>query len=325
MDRLLSLSSIMGGSLKSKGVRDKEELDYYIESKMWGGDLYMKLLTKKKIFVFNDYGIPIVKYRLTDGRYYYNPTTVCIWGFYNLKRVKQGDYEGLTYIRNCVEWLYDNSEETNYGGSVWRYGMDWQTHGLKVGWISGMTQGLAISLLLRCAKLFGRLEYLGLAEKAFHPMTVPVEEGGAAIVSDDFYWVEEIPSKNPSFVLNGFIFALFGVYDLCRFTGKKMYKEWFDKAILTLVKMLPRFDLGTWSRYDLGLKVVRSKTNLLLEKILSSGEMHNIATPSYNALHVDQLRALYEITGVTQFSYYAKRWSLNPLKYVEFLTYLLST
>jgi hypothetical protein len=228
-------------------------------------------------------------------------------------------------VRNCVEWLSDNSEETSYGGSVWRYNMDWPVHGLKSGWISGMSQGLAISLLLRGEALFKKHEYVELAEKSFSPMTVPVEKGGVAIIKDDFYWIEEIPSKSPSLVLNGFIFAIFGIYDLYRFTGKHLYKKWFDRAILTLVKTLPRYDLGTWSRYDLGLKVIASKMNVLFGKILSSGEKHNIASPSYNMLHVNQLRELYKMTGIPQFGYYSKKWGLNPLKYAEFLTYLLST
>lgn len=286
----------------------------------------MRLLIRKKLFLFRDEGIPIVKYRFTDLLNYYNPATVSIWGFYNLnKYVKRGDCQRLAYVRNCVKWLYDNAEETSYGGSIWRYNMDWPAHGMKSGWISGMSQGLAISLLLRGEVLFKKHEYAELAEKSFYPMTVPVEKGGVAIIKDDFYWIEEIPSKNPSLVLNGFIFALFGIYDLYRFTGKNSYKKWFDRATLTLAKMLPRYDLGTWSRYDLGLKVIRSKMNVLLGKILSPDEKHNIATPSYNTLHVNQLNVLYKITGIHQFRYYSRRWGLNPLKYAEFLTYLLST
>lgn len=298
-------------------------LNYYVENIF--SDFYMRLLIRKKVFSFNNDGVPIVRDILVDGKCRYNPATVCIWGLDNLNKYLQGETWKLMYVRNCAEWLEDNAEKTTYGSFAWKHYVDWPLHGLKSGYISGMAQALAISLLLRSAILFKRREHSKLAEESFNPMIVPIEKGGVAIIKNDFYWVEEIPSKTPSLVLNGFIFALFGIYDLYRFTGRKMYKEWFDKAILTLVKMLPRYDLGTWSRYDLGLKVVRSKTNLLLEKVLSSGEMHNIATPSYNALHVAQLRALYKITGVTQFSYYAKRWSLNPLKYVENLTYLLST
>jgi heparosan-N-sulfate-glucuronate 5-epimerase len=301
----------------------KSDLCYYVERIF--PDFYVKLLIRKEIFLFDDCGVPIVRDVLVDGKCRYNPATVCIWGLENLSKYLRGETWRLIYVRNCAKWLEDNAEKTAYGSFVWRHNVDWQLHGLKSGYISGMAQGLAISLLLRGAILFKRYEYSKLAEESFNPMILPIEKGGVAIIKNDFYWAEEIPSKTPSLVLNGFIFSLFGIYDLYRFVGKKMYKEWFDKGILTLLKMLPRYDLRTWSRYDLGLKVIRSKTNLLLEKILSSGEMHNIATPSYNVLHVDQLRALYEITGATQFSYYAKRWSLNPLKYIEFLTYLLST
>jgi hypothetical protein len=288
-------------------------------------DFYYRLLIRKKIFLFGDDGIPIVRDVLVDGKCRYNPSTVCIWGLDNLNKYLHGETWKLMYVRNCAKWLEDNAEKTTYGGLVWRHNVDWQLHDLKSGYISGMAQGLAISLLLRSAILFKRYEYSRLAEESFSSMIMPVEDGGVAIIKDDFYWIEEIPSKSPTLVLNGFIFALFGVYDLYRFTGKEAYKKWFDRGILTLVRMLPRYDLGTWSRYDLGLKVVRSKTNVLLGKVLSSGEMHNIATPSYNVLHVEQLKRLYEITGLSQFRYYSRRWSINPLKYTEYLTYLYST
>jgi len=311
-----------GREIQLNNVSD-EDLRYYIDK--IHGDFYMRLLVREKIFLFGDDGIPTVKYTLTDGRYHHNPATVCIWGLDNLnKYIKHGKHENLAYVRNCAKWLSNNLEEASYGGFVWRYHMDW-LHNLKSGFISGMAQGLAISLLLRSAALFKKHEYLELAEEAFNPMIVPVENGGVAIVKDDFYWIEEAPSKSPTLVLNGFIYALFGVYDLYRFTGKEAYKKWFDRGIRTLITMLPRYDLGIWSRYDLGLKVVRSKTNVLLEKVLSPSEMHNIATPSYNRLHVEQLKKLYEITGLAQFRYYSRRWSINPLKYTQYLTYLLAT
>jgi len=309
----------------TKSKRSQESIrapDYYVE--IWS-DSFLRGLIRNRILLFGDDGIPIVRYVLTDQRNYYNPSTVSIWGFYNLKKyIKQGKRENLSFIRRCLEWLCDNSEETDYGGLVWRYSMAWPEHGLKPGWMSGMAQGLGISLLLRGSVLFKNPEYVEVAEKSFLPMTVSVVEGGVSIIKDDFYWMEEIPSKNPSFVLNGFIFALFGIYDLYTFTGKDLYKTWFDRATSTLVRLLPKYDLGTWSRYDLGLKVVRSKSNLLLSRVLpNAAEMHNIASPTYNVIHISQLKKLYELTGIQQFKYFSRKWSLNPLRYTEFLASLV--
>ncbi len=55
----------------------------------------------------------------------------------------------------------------------------------------------------------------------------------------------------PPHVLNGFIFALFGLYDFYKLTHSEVALDLFNEGIETLKANLKRYDLGYWSRYDL--------------------------------------------------------------------------
>ena len=58
---------------------------------------------------------------------------------------------------------------------------------------------------------------------------------------------EEYPTTPPLFVLNGFIYSLFGLYDLAQVaTGdaKQTAQKLFDDGMASLKVMLPFFDSG---------------------------------------------------------------------------------
>jgi hypothetical protein len=55
-------------------------------------------------------------------------------------------------------------------------------------------------------------------------------------------WFEEYPSSPPSYVLNGFVYALFGLIDLYRVTNNQSVKFDIDRCISTLKNRLKDFD-----------------------------------------------------------------------------------
>lgn len=87
---------------------------------------------------------------------------------------------------------------------------------LEKGWLSAMGQGQAISVLARAyAHSGGDQKYLNTALNGLKPFRVQSSEGGVlATFLNKYHWYEEYPTKPPSFVLNGFIFSLLGLYDL---------------------------------------------------------------------------------------------------------------
>jgi hypothetical protein len=96
-------------------------------------------------------------------------------------------------------------------------------------------------------------------------------------------------------VLNGMIFALFGIYDFVRvFPENTLAQNIFRDGIETLKKVLPEYDLGFWSRYN-----------------LCHADWHpaiDPATINYQRLHIVQLECLYKITGEDIFEEYKQRF-----------------
>jgi hypothetical protein len=132
-------------------------------------------------------------------------------------------------------------------------------------------------------------KYLETAEKAYEAFEVDIADGGVRFVDDEGNtWIEEYALFPPPHVLNGFIFALFGIYDLYRVTKDGGTLKLFNKEIKTLEKNIQKYDIGYWSLYN------------LLNK--------DPATKSYHELHIKQLNVLYKLTNRNIFNEYATRW-----------------
>lgn len=66
-------------------------------------------------------------------------------------------------------------------------------------------------------------------------------------------WFEEYPTTPGSFVLNGFLYSLLGLYDLASINrnGTNKSRQLYDEGMATLKEMLPLYDTGSGSIYDL--------------------------------------------------------------------------
>lgn len=65
---------------------------------------------------------------------------------------------------------------------------------------------------------------------------------------------EEYPTTPASYVLNGFIYSLLGLYDLNNTAPQPIAKEagkLFRQGMMSLKKMLMLFDTGSGTNYDL--------------------------------------------------------------------------
>lgn len=167
---------------------------------------------------------------------------------------------------------------------------------LPPGWLSAMGQGHAISVLARAYHHSGDQVYLHAAHQALQPFTVPSSEGGVrAEFLGGHVWYEEYPTTPPSFVLNGFIYALLGLYDL-RVIGESIEAaKLYDEGLNSLRAMLLLYDTGSGTTYDL--------------RHLGLGCAPNIARWDYHATHVNQLLLLATIESEPIFAETAQRWA----------------
>lgn len=169
---------------------------------------------------------------------------------------------------------------------------------LPKGWYSAMSQGHAISLLARAYHSTGNRQYLKSAVNALKLFKVPSYQGGImATFLGKYVWYEEYPTNPPSYVLNGFIYSLLGLYDL-NATSPQNYSieagQLYDNGMMSLKKMLTLYDTGAGSTYDL--------------RHFSLGIAPNLARWDYHATHVNQLLLLATIDKDPIISQTADRW-----------------
>ena len=78
---------------------------------------------------------------------------------------------------------------------------------------SAMTQGQAVSVLVRAYEITDDDVFLRSANQALSLMTTAVENGGTAHYGAEGMSLEEVPLRPPRTVLNGWINGIFGLYD----------------------------------------------------------------------------------------------------------------
>lgn len=272
-------------------------------------DQYYMLFHEKADYAgrYDAAGIPMLDYHGVIGLQY-NPIAIAQWGLANYNRFREtGDDARWQKTLKAADWLIANLEQNARGLWVWNHHFDWDYRDtLKAPWYSGLAQGQGVSLLLR-AHAHSQAnaddqKYQRAAEKAFVALTQPIAEGGVLFEdrsSEDRagedrrrnLWIEEYLVNPPTHILNGFVWALWGVFDFWLVSADASAKEVFDCGVETLVHNLPRFDTGYWSLYE------QSGTRLKM-----------LASPFYHQLHIVQLRVMYKLTGDARFKAVADRW-----------------
>uniref|UniRef100_A0A2S2P5K8 heparosan-N-sulfate-glucuronate 5-epimerase n=1 Tax=Schizaphis graminum TaxID=13262 RepID=A0A2S2P5K8_SCHGA len=172
---------------------------------------------------------------------------------------------------------------------------------LKPGWLSAMGQGQAISLLSRAFHHSGgNEEYLNTAHTALKPFKIASKNGGVLSKFMDLHpWYDEYPTVPPIFILNGFMYSLIGLYDLFSLApnGSKVSQEAYSlwkQGMTSLKNLLPLFDMGSRSAYDL--------------RHVTLDIAPNIARWDYHATHINQLLLLSTLDNATVIKTTAKRW-----------------
>jgi heparosan-N-sulfate-glucuronate 5-epimerase len=224
------------------------------------------------------------------------PVAQTALGFWEL-RIEGHDVDDA-FLR-LADWLMERAEPASddIAGLVWRIQVRMPKYELMPGWASAMAQGQVASVLLRAHSLTGDSEYLGAAHAAFPPLTVAVADGGLQATIDGAVVLEEYPTVAPSAVLNGWIFALFGVHELAVAGELAEARDLFELSAGSLVTLLPSYDVGWWSLYSLG-----------------DHGRPDLAKPFYQRLHPVLLEALALIHPDPALRAYAQRWTAQLTK-----------
>lgn len=237
-------------------------------------------------------GVPQVK---VNGQWVTNVTTVAQYGLQEYSLFVSGQTQSVTKARIAADWLVNNQSSSG----AWLYRYRWELASLDTTleppWSSAMAQGQAMSLLMRVHHATGKVRFLDSARLAIRPLQETIAQGG--LVGNFFGRpiYEEYPTQPHSHVLNGFLFTLFGLYDLAEIGGSSAARRLFTEGVETVKFALPFYDQRTVTAYHAG-------------HLTTAPRPVKVASARYHEVHVKQLTFLATIVDSSLIRYYRDAW-----------------
>jgi hypothetical protein len=157
---------------------------------------------------------------------------------------------------------------------------------LKKPWYSAMAQGEALSLFVRLYETTKQPEFKEAADKTFASLIIAPQAGRPWATWNyyDYLWFEETTFGNATGdrILNGHMFATFGVYDYWAMTQDRRARELLRASLATALTYGGRLRNVNWRSYYDDYR--RGDAN------------------GYHFTHTSQLRYLAEMTGDQRFN-----------------------
>ena len=159
---------------------------------------------------------------------------------------------------------------------------------IRAPWYSAMNQGAALSLFLRLYAVTGEQRWRSAADATFTTFVQRRSAKRPWVVfvprryDRRYLWFEEYAKNPPTQVLNGHVYALFGVYEYALASGSAAAAIVFNGGATTVRHQLNRFRVrGGISYYSLRV---------------------HAQYPSYHCLHIGMLKLLARMTGDSWFA-----------------------
>lgn len=221
-------------------------------------------------------GVPVL-YIPSLGRHRFFPGMILQYGLGSVDSYfATNDRRYLLNVSNVYQWIVNHIEESFPFDHLFQELDPTQPYCSNN---SGMTQGEAISFLLRvlqCNLSETSRDTESLVKGIFGNMILPLYEGGTALYGSEEVAFCEYCRKDGYVVLNGWIFAIFGLFDYCSYFRDSRSEALLQRTLQTLAGVLPDYLLRNgWSYYD-------------TERALCS--------PVYQVLHIRLIEALYLLT-----------------------------
>lgn len=246
-------------------------------------------------------GVPMV---FQAGAFHYSPGTVAIAALAEHGRYKiSGDSKKFFSMAEKLLTLMGEDGALRYPYPYRHYT---STQALAVGWTSGMDQGMALSVFSRAYLVSKDRKWIDAGSRALRFLQTPYPHGPSSNLGDldsslaQRTFFLEYPTQPHSYTLNGYMFTLLGLYDWAAITKTQQAEQLFIDGVDTLVRVLPYYDIGTFSAYDLSY-ITHSKLPYLQPR------KPHIA-PRYHAIHIAQLRALHSVSKREELKSTAERW-----------------
>ena len=231
--------------------------------------------------------IPVVHYPFGI---YHNPVTIAhtAQAFY-ASYLKTGHASDKTKFLSNVAWLMKNHQDYYFR---YEFGFEHNPKAiLKKGWISAMAQGEGLAALCLAYTATGDAKYRDFAKHLFSTLYTNTDSLWCfGIDEKGYYWLEEYPTPDFCHVLNGMLYALWGIWDY--------YVITHDKFALTLFKAGLRTIADNYKSW-------KTKNHRLTFYC-----WHKHINANYHKVHLMQLQKYVDIFNIPEFrdalNYYAK-------------------
>jgi hypothetical protein len=216
----------------------------------------------KLITSFNKNGVPLnsTYIDVKNPKLHYYPISIGQFGLavFGSFLKTQTDEKKEHFLR-IANWFYENRIEDDSLGVYWLTDVPKPEYGISKPWKSAFVQGRALSILLRAWQITLDNKYLETSKKALIPFTFDIRDNGVtAYLKNGHPFYEEYVADEPTMVLDGHLFSLFGIFDFVRAVTPTMdeknhnlAKRLFNEGVTSLLYWLPYFDLGFWLRFNL--------------------------------------------------------------------------
>jgi len=227
-----------------------------------------------------------------------HPVNAAYYALYNYEKWKDSDYSEDLYkdeflsasnaIRHHLEYSNIDNE---YEVAVLLYDFDWDYAGelIKSPWVSGMAQGMAISVLLREYDITKDEIILRDIKALVNSLTKnSIYFNDLVTVSENGYWIEEYPplkndyKETRSSVLNGGLLGAYGLIEYYEYTKNPEVYDVVEKIKNKIIIDISKYDFdGNEPTYGL-LNYSELKDKLHVINIESDvTPIHNTELPVY--------------------------------------------
>lgn len=191
------------------------------------------------------------------------------------------------FLATARWFLGDQGED-----GLWRYRFRW--HRSENPWTSALAQMRGASVMLRAFLLTEDDRFRVAALRAAAPLYRDLASGGMRAIhpAAQVPYFEEYPSE-PTAVLNGFMAALFGLFELATWLDDAAAREHLQEGYDALDRILPHYLHHGWTLYDLD----------------PASPFPNPNSPRYHRLVTDYLRVLATISGRPVLATWCHRWA----------------
>lgn len=225
---------------------------------------------------FDAQGLPVRRAR--DGREYHNCTTLCSYALAHWDRyLISGNQQDANSLLQVADYLVDNAIIASNGAYL-------LVDDRAVPRLSAMNQGEGMSVLIRAWEVTKNQRYRDAACRCLPPFTRTLDNQGVMFPfrrDKAIPWYEEYACYPVRHVLNGMIYALWGLREVMLATDDNLACELFEQGVNSVCAILRYYDSGHWSYYA----------------VRDEGANHPVASVMYHNLHIVQLIALFQQTN----------------------------